>query len=168
MYGSVNGSSMPLPTRPQQYCDRIGLIELVIDQIGLIELRIGLIEQGIGLMELGIGLRIDNARRTVLAHVSGLVKTFLACIEPETSHIISRKNFLWQHNSKSNRDYWIPKKCFKAKGFLIKVLIKSWFTVHKLICNFKWAFQLKLSQKLLPFDTNQVSVAQFVQKWLQL
>ena len=49
---------------------RIGLIEL---RIGLIELGIGLIELGIGLMELGIGLRINNARRTVLACVSGLV-----------------------------------------------------------------------------------------------
>ena len=59
----------------------IGLIELVIGQIGvielrigLIELRIGLLELGIGLMELWIGLRIDNAPRTVLARVSGLVK----------------------------------------------------------------------------------------------
>ena len=50
--------------------NRIGLIEL---GIGLIELGIGLIELGIGLMELGIGLRINNARRTVLARVSGLV-----------------------------------------------------------------------------------------------
>ena len=49
---------------------RIGLIEL---EIGLIELGIGLIELGIGLLELGIGLRIDNARRTVLARVSCLV-----------------------------------------------------------------------------------------------
>ena len=48
----------------------IGLIEL---RIGLIELGIGLIELGIGLIELGIGLRINNARRTVLARVSGLV-----------------------------------------------------------------------------------------------
>ena len=48
----------------------IGLIEL---GIGLIELGIGLTELGIGLMELGIGLRINNARPTVLAHVSGLV-----------------------------------------------------------------------------------------------
>ena len=58
----------------------IGLIEL---RIGLIEFRIGLIELGIGLIELvigqiglielGIGLRINNARRTVLARVSGLV-----------------------------------------------------------------------------------------------
>ena len=47
----------------------IGLIEL---GIGLIELGIGLIEQGIGLMELGIILRIDCARRTVLARVSDL------------------------------------------------------------------------------------------------
>merc|ERR1712074_43092 len=39
----------------------------------MIELGIGLIELGIGLMELGIGLRINNARRTVLARVSGLV-----------------------------------------------------------------------------------------------
>ena len=46
----------------------VGLIELVI---GLIELVIGLIELGIGLMELGIGLKIINARRTVLARVSG-------------------------------------------------------------------------------------------------
>ena len=51
----------------------IGLIEL---GIGLIELGIGLIELGIGLMELGIGLRINNARRTVLARVSGLVLNF--------------------------------------------------------------------------------------------
>ena len=55
----------------------IGLIELGIGLrelgIGLIELGIGLIELGIGLMELGIGLRINNARRTVLARVSGLV-----------------------------------------------------------------------------------------------
>ena len=51
----------------------IGLIELRID---LIELGIGLIELGIGLMELGIGLRINNARRTVLARVSGLVLNF--------------------------------------------------------------------------------------------
>ena len=51
----------------------IGLIEL---GIGLIELGIGLIELGIGLMELGIGLRINNARRTVLARVSGLVSMF--------------------------------------------------------------------------------------------
>ena len=56
---------------------RIGLIEL---GIGLIELGIGLIELGKGLKELGIGLmelgivpRIHNARRTVLARVSGLV-----------------------------------------------------------------------------------------------
>ena len=48
----------------------IGLIEL---GIGLLELGIGLIELGIGLMELGIGLRNNNARRTVLARVSGLV-----------------------------------------------------------------------------------------------
>ena len=51
---------------------RIGLIELRIGRIGRIELRIGLIELGIGLMELRIGLRINNARRTVLARVSGL------------------------------------------------------------------------------------------------
>ena len=44
--------------------------------IGLRELGIGLIELGIGLMELGIGLRINNARRTVLARVSGLVLNF--------------------------------------------------------------------------------------------
>ena len=48
----------------------IGLIEL---GIGLIELGIGLMELGIDRMELGIGLRINNARRTVLAHVSGLI-----------------------------------------------------------------------------------------------
>ena len=63
---------------------RIGLIEL---RVGLIELGIGLrihillgiglIELGIGLMELGIGLRINNARRTVLARVSGLVSAEL-------------------------------------------------------------------------------------------
>ena len=49
----------------------IGLIEL---GIGLTELGIGLKELGIGLMELGIDLRINNARRTVLARVSGLVR----------------------------------------------------------------------------------------------
>ena len=38
-----------------------------------IELGIGLIELGIGLMELEIGLRINNARRTDLTRVSGLV-----------------------------------------------------------------------------------------------
>ena len=58
----------------------IGLIELGIGLIefgiGLIELGIGLIELGIGLIELGIGLRINNARRTVLARVSGLVLNF--------------------------------------------------------------------------------------------
>ena len=48
----------------------IGLIEL---GIGLIEFGKGLIELRIGRMELGIGLRINNARRTVLARVSGLV-----------------------------------------------------------------------------------------------
>ena len=48
----------------------IGLIEL---RVGQIEQGTGLIELGIGLMELGIGLRINNARRTVLARVSGLV-----------------------------------------------------------------------------------------------
>ena len=47
----------------------IGLIEL---GIGLIVLGIGLIELGIGLMELGIILRINSARRTVLARVSDL------------------------------------------------------------------------------------------------
>ena len=52
----------------------IGLIEL---GIGLVELGIGLIELGIGLMEPGKGLRINNARRTVLARVSGLV---IACL----------------------------------------------------------------------------------------
>ena len=50
----------------------IGPIEL---RMGLIELKMGLIELGIGLIELGIGLRINNARRTVLARVSGLVTT---------------------------------------------------------------------------------------------
>ena len=48
----------------------IGLVEPVI---GLIELGIGLKELGIGLIELGIGLKMNNARRTVLARVSGLV-----------------------------------------------------------------------------------------------
>ena len=48
----------------------IGLIEL---GIGLIEFGKGLIELRIGRMELGIGLRNNNARRTVLARVSGLV-----------------------------------------------------------------------------------------------
>ena len=52
---------------------RIGLIEL---GIGLIELWIGLIELGIGLIELRIGRRIDNARCTVLACVSGLVMDY--------------------------------------------------------------------------------------------
>ena len=42
--------------------------------IGLIELGIGLKELGLGLIELGIVLKIDNARRTVLARVSGLVQ----------------------------------------------------------------------------------------------
>ena len=46
--------------------------------IGLIELGIGLKELGIGLIELGIVLKINNARRTVLARVSGL---FIACRE---------------------------------------------------------------------------------------
>ena len=55
----------------------IGLTEL---GIGLIELEIGLIELGIGLMELGIGLRNYNARRTVMARVSGLVKLNLDLI----------------------------------------------------------------------------------------
>ena len=59
----------------------IGRISLVIGRIGvnigLIELGIGLIELGIGLMELGIGLRIDDARRTILTRVSGLVSKFL-------------------------------------------------------------------------------------------
>ena len=54
----------------------IGLIEL---GIGLIQLGIGLIELGIGLMELGIGLRINNARRTVLARVFGLVEMQISC-----------------------------------------------------------------------------------------
>ena len=48
----------------------IGRIGLVIGRIGV---GIGLIELGIGLIELGMGLRINNARRTVLARVSGLV-----------------------------------------------------------------------------------------------
>ena len=59
---------------------RLGLIELGIGRIGLmigrIELGIGLIELGIGLIEIGIGLMeltINNARRTVLARVSGLI-----------------------------------------------------------------------------------------------
>ena len=43
--------------------------------IGLIELGIGLKKLGIGLIELGIVLKIDNARRTVLACVSGLVQS---------------------------------------------------------------------------------------------
>ena len=41
--------------------------------IGLKELGIGLIELGIGLIQLGIVLKINNARRNVLARVSGLV-----------------------------------------------------------------------------------------------
>ena len=50
------------------------LVDILFSKIvGLIELGIGLIELGIGLIELGIGLRINNARRTVLARVSGLV-----------------------------------------------------------------------------------------------
>ena len=53
----------------------IGLIEL---GIGLIELGIGLIELGMGLMELGLNLRINNARRTILGRVSGLVPAVFA------------------------------------------------------------------------------------------
>ena len=53
----------------------ICLIEL---RIGLMELGIGLIELGIGLMELGMGLRSNNAQRTVLARVFGLVSLFYA------------------------------------------------------------------------------------------
>ena len=53
----------------------IGLIELGISlielRIGLIKLGISQIELGIGLMELGIGLRINDARPTELARVSG-------------------------------------------------------------------------------------------------
>ena len=48
----------------------IGLAEL---EIVPIELGIGLKELGIGFIELGIGLKMNNARRTVLARVSGLV-----------------------------------------------------------------------------------------------
>ena len=37
----------------------------------------------------------------------------------------------------------------KKIGFLAKIFVKSWFTVHKSIWNTKLAFQFKLSQKLL-------------------
>ena len=48
--------------------------------LGLIELEIGLIELEIGLIEFGIGLRINNARRTFVARVSGLVSSYhLSC-----------------------------------------------------------------------------------------
>ena len=40
------------------------------------------IELGVGLIELGIDLRINNARRTVLARVSGLVHVPFASIQP--------------------------------------------------------------------------------------
>ena len=60
-------------------------IGLTVLEIGLIGLRIGfkdrsgrgigLKELGIVLIELGIVLNINNARRTVLARVSGLVFT---------------------------------------------------------------------------------------------
>ena len=67
----------------------IGLTEL---GIGLIELGIGLIELGIGLMELGKGLKINNARRTVLARVSGLVFFTMAevhsCQDLSNFHIV--------------------------------------------------------------------------------
>ena len=53
--------------------------------IGRIVLWISLLELGIGLIELGIGLRINNARRTVLACVSGLVLPIVAFL---------KKNFL--------------------------------------------------------------------------
>ena len=53
-------------------------IQLEIDliQLGIrpLELGIGLIELEMGLMELGIGLGMNNARRTVLARVSGFVR----------------------------------------------------------------------------------------------
>ena len=55
----------------------IGLTELGLSLIelgiGLIKLGIGLIQLGIGPMELGICLRINNARRTDLTRVPGLV-----------------------------------------------------------------------------------------------
>ena len=76
----------------------IGLIEL---GIGLRELGIGLIELGIGLMELRIGLRINNARRTVLARVSGLV--FLNSL---TSVRITPKNDRNISNSSTSQMLW--------------------------------------------------------------
>ena len=55
-------------------------------------------ELGIGLMELGIGLRNNNARRTVLARVSGLVNLFSSVeylfLLPQSSLIYSRKEHL--------------------------------------------------------------------------
>jgi len=57
----------------QKYARMIPRCVIHLYRIGLIELGIGLLELGIGLLELGIGLRINNARRTVLARVSGLV-----------------------------------------------------------------------------------------------
>ena len=68
----------------------------MIGQIGLIELRIGLTELGIGLMELEIGLKINNARRTVLARVSDLVvESFLllGLVERKESQLGTHSNF---------------------------------------------------------------------------
>ena len=86
---------------------KIGLIELGIGLIelgiGLMELGIvlmepgiGLMELGVGLMELGVGLGINNARRTVLARVSGLVFTtfnsLCSCMSIGKATIFSRRH----------------------------------------------------------------------------
>ena len=100
----------------RHFIHKNNLIELVIGRIGLIELGIGMIKLGIGLIEFGIGLielgkvlmglgicvmelrigrRINNARRTVLARVSGPV--FLCSTSASQEAFLVRDNcvFNW-------------------------------------------------------------------------
>ena len=57
-------------------------------------------ELGIGLVELGKGLRINNARRTVLARVSGLVSPKRCSVLYGFTKIVYHSIFFFEKNRK--------------------------------------------------------------------
>ena len=87
--------------------------------IGLIELGIGLKELGIGLIELGIVLKIDNARRTILARVSGLVKfVFFPSFSAWIGSVCIGTTFLLSSLSSYMTDQWGIRKTAALGGLM--------------------------------------------------
>ena len=123
-----------------------------------VQLWLGLRELGIGLMELGIGLRINSARRTVLARVSGLVfPLFLLLLK----FFFFPRIFFSRYVSFSWRSLLcLSSSVYPIFSFSLCISLSLVFSLSVYVCLFSLLFYLYLSWRfhLILFSVQSTNV----------